>query len=150
MARYLTLALFLFLVLGGGTLIGVSSPPGEWFAALEKPSFQPPGWLFGPVWTVLYILIAVAGWRTWERRAEGPAMQVWFAQMAVNFLWSPAFFVMHMPGLALVVVLLLAVLVAAFIAFTWNRDRTAAILFMPYLAWVSFASLLNAAVWWLN
>ncbi len=77
-------------------------------------------------------------------------MQVWFAQMAVNFIWSPAFFVMHLPGLALVIVLLLAVLVAAFISLNWNRDRTSAILFMPYLAWVSFASLLNAAVWWLN
>lgn len=150
MARYLTLALFLFFVIGGGTLIGASSPPGEWYAALEKPAFQPPGWLFGPVWTVLYILIAIAGWRTWQRRAEGPAMQVWFAQMAVNFIWSPAFFVMHLPGLALVIVLLLAVLVAAFISLTWSRDRTSAILFMPYLAWVSFASLLNAAVWWLN
>ena len=96
MARYLTLALFLFFVIGGGTLIGASSPPGEWYAALEKPAFQPPGWLFGPVWTVLYILIAIAGWRTWQRRAEGPAMQVWFAQMAVNFIWSPAFFVMHL------------------------------------------------------
>ena len=150
MARYLTLALFLFFVIGGGTLIGVSSPPGEWYAALQKPPFQPPNWLFAPVWTFLYILIAFAGWRTWQRRAEGPAMQIWFGQMALNFIWSPVFFVMHLTGLALAIVLLLAILVAAFIAFSWNRDRIAAILFIPYLAWVCFASLLNASVWWLN
>ena len=95
MNRYLTLALFLLFTVGGGLLTGLYNMPGEWYQGLVKPSFNPPPWLFGPVWTILYVLIAFAGWRTWQRRAEGPAMQVWFAQMVLNFAWSPVFFTAH-------------------------------------------------------
>src|SRR4051794_28977474 len=80
--------------------------PGEWYAALAKPSFNPPNWLFAPVWTVLYVLIAVAGWRTFERDQRGGPMKLWWAQLALNFLWSPVFFGAHRIGLALLIILL--------------------------------------------
>lgn len=150
MTRYLTLAAFLVLTVGGGTLLGLYNMPGEWYANLQKPFFNPPNWLFGPVWTVLYIMIAIAGWRTWERRAEGSAMQLWFGQVAANFAWSPIFFTLHSIGLALVIILLMLALILAFIALSWNRDRLVAWLFLPYAAWVSFATLLNASLLYLN
>lgn len=141
---------FLVLAIGGGLLLGASNMPGEWYASLNKPFFNPPSWLFGPVWTVLYVLIAIAGARTWMANARGLGMQLWFGQMALNFMWSPAFFGYRMPGVALVVVLAMLAVILAFIADRWNRDRIAALLFAPYAAWVAFASLLNAAIVWLN
>ena len=150
MNRYLTLALFLLFTVGGGLLTGLYNMPGEWYQGLVKPSFNPPPWLFGPVWTILYVLIAFAGWRTWQRRAEGPAMQVWFAQMVLNFAWSPVFFTAHAIGFALAILVMMWVLIAWFIWLSWDRDRIAAYAFIPYFAWVSFAGLLNASIWMLN
>jgi benzodiazapine receptor len=150
MNRYLALALFVGLVLGGGTLIGLWNIPGPWYEALEKPWFNPPNWLFGPAWTVLYILIGIAGWRTWEYNRSGRAMKLWWTQLLLNFLWSPVFFTLHSIGGALVVVSLMLLSILAFIAVSWNRDRAAALLFVPYAAWVAFATTLNAAIWWLN
>ncbi|MCB1417929.1 MAG: tryptophan-rich sensory protein [Notoacmeibacter sp.] len=150
MNRYLTLALFLLFTVGGGLLTGLYNMPGEWYQGLVKPSFNPPPWLFGPVWTILYVLIAFAGWRTWQRRAEGPAMQVWFAQMVLNFAWSPVFFTAHAIGFALAILVMMWVLIAWFIWLSWDRDRIAAYAFIPYFAWVSFAGLLNASIWILN
>jgi translocator protein len=150
MHRYLTLALFIALVLGGGTLIGFMTLPGAWYAGLAKPPFNPPNWIFGPVWTLLYIFIAVAGWRTWERMPRSAAMTVWFVQLALNFVWSPVFFGAHQIGAALVVIVVLLAAILAFIVISWPRDRTAALLFTPYAAWVAFATLLNAAIWTLN
>jgi benzodiazapine receptor len=141
---------FVVLVVGGGMLIGFLTAPGPWYEALAKPSFNPPNWLFGPAWTILYVLIAIAGWRIWERERSGRAMQLWGLQLALNFLWSPVFFALHQIGLALLVVLLLLAAILAFIAVAWNRDRIAAWLFVPYAAWVAFASALNAALWQLN
>lgn len=141
---------FVVLVVGGGMLIGFLTAPGPWYEALAKPSFNPPNWLFGPAWTILYVLIAIAGWRIWERERSGRAMQLWGLQLALNFLWSPVFFALHQIGLALLVVLLLLAAILAFVAVAWNRDRIAAWLFVPYAAWVAFASALNAALWQLN
>ena len=141
---------FLALVVGGGLLVGASNIPDAWYADLAKPVFNPPNWIFGPVWTLLYVMIAVAGARTWLRDRRGSAMTAWWVQLALNFLWSPAFFSFHAIGAALVIVLALAVAVAAFIGLTWRSDRVAALLFVPYLAWVCFASLLNASILWLN
>lgn len=87
MNRTLSLILFLVLVVGGGLAISYVTAPGEWYAGLAKPSFNPPNWLFAPVWTVLYVLIAVAGWRTFERDRAGWPMRVWWAQLGLNFLW---------------------------------------------------------------
>jgi translocator protein len=150
MARYLPLVLFLVAVVGGGSLIGAGTAPGAWYAALDKPFFDPPDWLFGPVWTVLYILIAIAGWRIWTRQRTGGAMTAWWVQLGLNFLWSPVFFTLQMPGLAVLVVLALLASIVVFMRLAWERDRVSAWLFAPYLAWVAFATLLNVSIWWLN
>jgi benzodiazapine receptor len=150
MNRGLSLLGFLLLVIGGGLVIGLLTSPGEWYAGLAKPSFNPPAWLFGPVWIVLYVLIAVAGWRVWQRdRTCGP-MKLWWVQLVLNFLWSPAFFAAHQPGVALVVILMMLAAILGFIAAAWRLDRVAALLFVPYAAWVTFASLLNGSIWMLN
>jgi tryptophan-rich sensory protein len=146
MKHGLSLALFLALVLGGGLAIGFLTAPGEWYAQLAKPSFNPPNWVFGPAWTTLYILIAIAGWRVWHRDRAGWPMRLWWAQLALNFLWSPVFFTAHQIGLALAIILVLLVAIVGFIVTTWRADRIAAWLFVPYAAWVAFASALNAAI----
>ena len=146
----LPLLLFVALSLGGGLLIGAFNTPGEWYAALEKPSFNPPGWLFGPVWTTLYILIGVAGWRTWQDARSSWAMRLWWLQMALNFAWPVVFFTLHNIGAAFAIIVTLLLTIFAFIALTWNRDRTSAVLFVPYAAWVAFASLLNGSLFTLN
>jgi tryptophan-rich sensory protein len=150
MNRWLLLLGFLVLVIGGGLAIGYVTAPGEWYADLAKPSFNPPGWIFGPVWTVLYVLIAVAGWRTFERDRRGWPMRLWWAQLALNFLWSPVFFAAHRIDFALVIILLLLTAILAFTASSWRQDSVAALLFAPYAAWVGFASVLNAAIFALN
>lgn len=150
MNRYLALAAFLVLVLGGGAAIGSMNLPGPWYDALVKPPLNPPNWVFGPAWTILYVLIAIAGWRIWERDRGGPAMKAWGAQMLLNFAWSPVFFTLQSVGGALFIVMLMLAAILAFIGLAWNRDRIAALLFVPYAAWVSFATLLNASILWLN
>jgi tryptophan-rich sensory protein len=150
MNRRLSLPLFVLPVVVGGLAIGYVTPPGDWYAQLTKPAFNPPGWIFAPMWTVLYILVAVAGWLVWQRPPSGWPMMLWWAQLVLNFLWSPTFFAAHQIGLALVVVLLLLGVIIAFIVAAWQRDRMAAWLFVPYAAWVAFASVLNAAILALN
>ena len=145
-----SLVLFLALVVGGGLAMGAANLPGGWYAALAKPWFNPPNWLFAPAWTVLYVLIAIAGWRTFQRSPAGPAMLIWWAQLAVNFTWSPVFFRAHLILAALCVVATMFVLIMAFIAVQWRRDHASALLFLPYTMWVGFATSLNAAIWWLN
>ena len=144
------LVLFLVITLGGGLLIGFASRPGAWYASLEKPVFTPPDWVFGPAWTVLYILIAIAGARTWLAECSGRAMRLWFAQLVFNFAWSPAFFGWQDPAAALVIIIALLISVAAFILVSWRRDRLSATLFLPYLGWVAFATALNAAIVLMN
>lgn len=150
MRKLLTYLLFIVIVVGLGALSGVSNMPGDWYQSLDKPSFQPPSWIFAPVWTVLYILIAIAGARTWLRAPGSRLVQIWFVQMVLNFLWSPAFFGYQRPGLGLMVIIPLVIAVGAFLALAWNRDRASAWMFVPYLAWVSFAALLNLSIVLLN
>lgn len=149
MNQRLALILFMLLVVGGGLAIGSLTVPEGWFAALDKPAFNPPGWLFGPVWTALYVLIAFAGWRIW-RSGGGLPMRLWWGQLALNFLWSPVFFRGHQIGLAFAIILLMLAVILMFIRAAWRPDRTAALLFVPYAAWVAFASLLNGAILALN
>ena len=139
-----------FLVLGGGLLIGANNVPGDWYQSLAKPAFNPPNWIFAPVWSLLYVLIAVVGARTWLSRRRSMAMRLWYAQMVLNFAWSPIFFGLQDPAAALIVILGLLVAVVGFIAAAWREDRTAALLFLPYLAWVAFATALNGAIVALN
>jgi tryptophan-rich sensory protein len=141
--------LFLAVSLGGGMLVGISNPPGEWYAGLAKASFNPPGWVFAPAWTLLYILIGIAGWRVFMAGLRLP-LAIWGAQLAINLTWSPTFFGQHRIGLALAILAAMFAAILAFIAVTWLRDRPAALCFLPYALWVAFAGLLNGSIWWLN
>lgn len=141
------------LVCFGAALIGSRFLPDEWFRELKKPGWNPPNWLFAPVWTVLYLLMAISAWRIWEVAGFGGAIipLVLFAlQMILNAAWSVLFFGRHRPDLAManIVVLWFAIL-ATVIAF-YSVDQLGATLLIPYLAWVSFASLLNLEIWRMN
>ena len=126
---------------------------GSWFQALEKPSWNPPGWVFGPVWTTLYILMGIALYLVWKSPASSrrrTAIILFSFQMVLNFFWSFIFFKLEEPGWAFVeiVVLWFTILVTIFSFASINK--TAAWLLVPYISWVSFASLLNYTIWLLN
>jgi benzodiazapine receptor len=127
--------------------------PGEWYASLKKPSWNPPGWVFGPVWTALYTMMAVAAWLVWKRggwASQRRPLTLFFVQLALNAAWTPLFFGLHQPGLAFIEILLLwFAIVATLVAFL-PVSRGAAWLLAPYLAWVSFAAILNFTLWRLN
>jgi tryptophan-rich sensory protein len=151
------LALLAFLVLCFGVAAigsGVTEPSmNTWFSTLGKPSFNPPGWVFGPVWTVLYALMAVAAWRVWRRagfQAGRGALSIFGVQLALNLAWPLIFFGLRRIDLAVLCIVALWVAIAATIAAFHRIDRWAACLLVPYLAWVSFAAVLNMAIWHLN
>jgi len=124
-----------------------------WYPALQKPSFNPPGWVFAPVWTLLYLMIAFAGWRAWRSCAPDrvrTAMLVYSAQLALNLAWSFVFFGGQMIGAALAVILLLLAAIVVNAALFWRADGVAGWLLLPYAAWVGFAAVLNFALWKLN
>ena len=150
MSKILSYILFIGFVVGAGLLAGLTNMPGDWYQSLQKPFFNPPAWLFGPVWTTLYVLIGVAGARIWQRAPKSAAMQLWFAQMAFNLMWSPAFFGLQNPELALAVILGMLVTIIAFMVKAKPIDRISTLLFVPYLAWVTFAGILNLSLAWLN
>jgi len=135
-------------VLGGWA---TASSVGTWYQGLAKPAFNPPDWVFAPVWGALYLMIAVAGWRAWRRGGVArPALLVYAVQLALNLSWSFVFFGVRLIGPALLVIaaLLVAILVNA--ALFWRLDRPAGALLLPYAAWVAFAAVLNMALWRLN
>ena len=149
----LVLLVFLVFTLAVGFVAGQVTAPNiaSWYAHLAKPSFNPPNWVFAPVWTALYVLIAVAAWRYWRVagwRSKGLAL--WLIQLALNFAWSFIFFGAHNPGAALADLVVLWLAIAATLTVFWRTDRPAGVLLIPYLAWVSFAGLLNFWVWQLN
>ena len=148
--RLWSLATFLALTLGGGTAIGILTGPDAWYTSLAKPAFNPPNWVFGPVWSALYVMIGVAGWLVWKSRRSTAALSLWWTQLALNFLWSPVFFAMHGIGMALIVISLLLVTIWAFVAVTVHQCLRAALLFVPYGLWVAFATLLNGSLYLLN
>ena len=125
-----------------------------WYAGLTKPALNPPNWIFGPVWTVLYAFMAIAAWRVFMRRTKHtsakPAIILYAVHLAVNALWSIAFFGLHMPLLALLIIAVLWACIAALIWLFTETDRVAALLLVPYLCWVSFASFLNLMIVLLN
>ncbi len=146
----LTLAVFLVLVIGVGALIGTQTAPGAWYAGLDKPPFNPPDWIFAPVWFTLYAMIAIAGWRTFLIAPVSLAMGLWVGQMLLNWTWSPAFFMAENLWLGMVVIVPMLGVIVAFIAERWNKDRVSALLFAPYAAWVGFATILNLSLAILN
>ncbi len=150
MKQPLALGVFLLLVFLVAQL-GWVFPPGEWYADLTQPPFAPPNWLFGPVWTVLYVMIAVAGWLVWQATGtRSKAIAFWGAQLLLNALWTPLFFGLHALAFALVEMTLLWLVIVGCIVVFRPVSKTAAWLFVPYLAWVSFAWALNAGFWLLN
>ena len=126
---------------------------GSWYPALVKPSFNPPNWLFGPVWLVLYAAMAVAAWRVWRQRDRlkvRRALSLYGGQMALNFAWSLIFFGLRQITAAVADILALLVVLAITLAAFWKVDRFAGLLMVPYLVWIMFAALLTFAIWRLN
>jgi translocator protein len=135
----------------GGTFTSAGMP--EWYMSLEKPAFNPPSWVFGPVWTALYIMMAVAAWLVWKAsgfRGAATALTLYFVQLALNLAWSGIFFGLRAPGWALVEIVALWIAILATIVLFFRHSRVAGWLMVPYLLWVSFAAVLNAAIWSLN
>lgn len=150
--KYGSLAVFILMTAVAGW-IGAQFEPGAWHAALNKPSWNPPNWVFAPVWSLLYLLIAIAGWLVWRHRPApwtGTAIRFWTAQLVLNVLWSWLFFGLHRPLWALIDIIILLAAIVGFMRSSYKSAPIAAGLFVPYLLWVGFATALNAALWWLN
>ncbi len=125
--------------------------PGDWYAGLNKPTWNPPGWVFGPVWTLLYLLMATAAWRVWRRTGlRSRPLALYGLQLAFNAAWTPVFFGARAIGPALILLLLLLAALLATVAAFRRVDRAAACLLAPYLAWSGFATCLNFTLWRLN
>jgi tryptophan-rich sensory protein len=151
----LVLVAFIAVCLAVGALGGAitATSVGSWYQHLRKPSFNPPDWVFGPVWTALYIAMAVAAWRVWRRLGLWEArfaLTLFAGQLALNLGWSVLFFGLRQIGLALIEITVLLIAIAS-TAFAFARtDRAAALLLVPYLTWVAFAATLNWVIWRLN
>jgi benzodiazapine receptor len=150
MSRILPHIVFIALMFAVGFTAAAFSTPGEWYAGIAKPWFNPPGWVFGPVWTLLYVLIGIAGAVGWRSAAGSRLTMLWTVQLLLNGAWSIVFFRLQNPEGALLVVLALLASILAFIAIAARPAPIAALLFVPYAAWVSFASILNFAIVRLN
>ncbi|MET0430042.1 MAG: TspO/MBR family protein [Microvirga sp.] len=147
-------------VVAAGFLGSFATMPNipTWYASLVRPGFTPPNWLFAPAWTILYAMMACAAWRILSLPAPGPlpapgrrgALAAFFVQLALNALWSFAFFAAHSPAAGLVVILALVAAIIETIRRFRPLDGLAAGLLVPYLAWVAYATALNGAIWWLN
>lgn len=124
--------------------------PGEWYSELPKPSWTPPDWVFGPVWTVLYVLMGLAAWLIWRQGGISVAklpLTVFLIQLVLNGLWTVIFFGLHRVGLAFVEIAVLWIAILATVILFWQRLSLAGILLTPYLAWVTFAAALNFSIW---
>jgi benzodiazapine receptor len=134
--------------LGTLTMRGKGRPDGRWFRSLRKPTFQPPNWVFGPVWTVLYATIAYAGWRIWQAGSpeRSRALALWGVQLGLNALWSPLFFGARRPALALADLAALDATAMRFAVVARRVEPAAAKAFVPYLGWLAFATALNTAI----
>ncbi len=151
------LAGLLIVCIGGGAATGLitANNINTWYEPLIKPGWTPPAWLFGPVWSLLYTLMAVAMWLVWRSQGQSwrdirPAAAWFFVQLALNLIWTPVFFGMHRTGWALLIIALLNLAVAATIVVFARYQRLAAGLLVPYLIWCLYATSLNAGIWWLN
>ena len=135
----------------GGAITATSVD--TWYQVLEKPSFNPPDWVFAPVWTALYILMGIAAWRVWRLRsfkATRMALSIYAVQLCLNLVWSFLFFGLLRIDLALVEIVILLVAIITNTIMFWRVDRLASLLFVPYAAWVLYATILNASLWLLN
>ena len=149
MSDWLSLLPFIAVVFAVA-LSGAIFMPGDWYRSLDKPSWTPPDWLFAPAWTVLYVMIAVAGWLVWKAAGAGAALAVWGLNLLFNGAWSWLMFGRRDIRAALFDAVAMFVTIVAFIALAWPSSTTAAWLFVPYPSWVSFATALNALILSLN
>lgn len=153
---WLVLIGFLALTFGAAWTgnVATSESVRDWYPSLRKPAGTPPSWVFGPVWTVLYFLMAVGAWLVWRcsarPRARRVALILFFVQLAFNVLWSVIFFALRSPGAAMVEMLVLWTLIAATQRKFWKVSTLAGLLLAPYLAWVTYAAYLNFGIWRLN
>ena len=151
---WLGLAGWVVASLAAGALGGVASRNApEFYAQLQRPVWAPPSWVFGPVWTTLYAMMAAAAWLVWRQGGFGEQRKpllLFLAQLALNALWTPLFFGLHRPGLAFAAIVLLWLAIATTLTAFRPVSRVAAWLLAPYLAWVSFAAALNFTLWRLN
>jgi benzodiazapine receptor len=148
----LGLVISLALCFGAGWF-GSRFEPGNWYAQLAKPSWNPPNWLFAPVWSTLYAMMAVAAWLVWRRdglRKSAIPLTVFVIQLVLNAAWTWLFFGLHRPALAFAEIVLLWMAILATVVLFWRRHGLAGALMVPYLAWVTFAACLNFALWRLN
>lgn len=133
--------------------VGALFPTGPWYAGLQKPSWNPPNWLFGPVWTVLYIMMGVSAWLVWKRGGfslHARALGLFLVQLAINAAWSWIFFGLHLMLFGFIDILLIILFTSLTCRAFYKVSRTAAWLLVPYLAWLSFAAVLNFTLWRLN
>ena len=142
--------LVFFAVTAAAAVFGAVFQPGSWYQTLIKPGWTPPNWLFGPVWTVLYIMIAIAGWLVWREQGLSFVLAVWMGQLILNGAWSWIMFDQHQIGSAFADIVLLWFAIVLFAVLAWPVSPTASLLFIPYLAWASYAGALNFAIWRLN
>ena len=143
---HLSLVSFLVVTFAAAA-IGTQFTPGPWYESLEKPLWNPPNWIFAPVWSIFYAMMAVAAWLVWRRlRTLGWPINLWLAQLGLNSMWSWFFFGLQRPGLAaLEIIVLLATILTTVFAF-FQTHRPAGLLLVPYAAWVTFASVLNLSI----
>ncbi|NJO12329.1 MAG: tryptophan-rich sensory protein [Gammaproteobacteria bacterium] len=153
-SQILGLAGWLVLTFGTAAIGAIASATaGEFYAQLTRPGWAPPGWLFAPVWTALYVMMAISAWLVWQANGFAgarSALTLFIVQLAANALWTWLFFVWHQGAFAFAEVLLLWCLIAATIALFWQVSVLAAVLLIPYLLWVTFASALTFSTWRLN
>jgi tryptophan-rich sensory protein len=134
--------------LGGAV---TASSVGNWYQTLEKPPFNPPDWLFAPVWITLFLMMAVAAWLVWRRVGLlSRPIAAFTVQLCLNLLWSVLFFGLRSPGLALLEIFVLLVAIAYTARLFLQLEPWAGVLLLPYLLWVGFAAVLNAAIWYMN
>lgn len=149
MQRLVALAIFAGLTVAASSF-GATFRPGPWYEALVKPDWTPPPWVFGPVWTVLYVMIALAGWLAWRASGLGALVALWLLQLIFNAAWSYLMFGRNDITLALADIGAMWLAIAAFIIVAARQNKVAALLFVPYFAWVSYAAALNFEIWRLN
>ena len=142
------------LAVGGLSGLAIACGVETWYPTLVKPPFNPPSWVFGPVWTVLYIMIGLAAFLVWRKGLDADgvkaALNLFVLQLALNGLWSILFFGMQAPGLAFLEIVVLWIAIVATMRAFWRVNPAAGWLLVPYLAWVSFATILNGSIWMLN
>ena len=150
---WLVVAIFVCFTAAGIGGAATTSNLADWYAGLNKPSWNPPNWIFGPVWSTLYLMMSISVWLVWRRSGfqNAKSALIWFGiQLVLNTLWSVLFFGLHQPGWAIFEIIALWLAIAITIGLFWKHSKLAATLLVPYLLWVSFASWLNFTIWSLN